>query len=950
MFKKRILCFLLTVTMLLSLVALNVSASGTTDAISAVKLDSTSYTQVGNQYNKMILSAYNVTSVQAQGDDANEEKIGGDENCCLTYSVGDKGITDDSRFLIWNVTLNETDPTQPPTSNERFDIAAATVPTYWSVDVYDNGAINGIEMRAGGNAMHTAVTADKLTDNAWNTFAVVHYPNATDETKMGYADFYLNGKFVETRDMSKVSSATIQTRFGFKFTAADAVAYFDNVKVYEMTSFTRPAVVLTGDITVSDGVISNYGRTTVASLESTLGVEILEADGTAAADDATVTKGMKSIVSNTISGVGTFTADYTFGEDGYTDIKTVIADSSVYTHGWNYGYNRRICSGSGVTHLQSNTEPEYRCTVNAVETLGRWAVAKTSGEPNTSSYATVEAARPNEATTYPMYWSVDVFGSSVVNKLQMCTDGNSPMAPEVSYSQLKANEWNTLALVYYPNTEDTTKLGYADFYLNGKYIETTDLSTLASASRGKEYRMTFYGNNTTDYFRFDNIKLYEMKSFVRPDVNSGVSVIGGKITGYLTSTVGELETATGANIVNADGTDADANAVAVPGMKAVVSGTVEGVGTFITERELGSPDKVYVSEDFSSDSYKNVIDDAIGFQHVIEGDTLKMTTLSRDDNSDGTMDLRFAVKSALVTDIETGRISPGHGDPLVYSIDLKPAAGMRSLRFDTSGQKWADELPASMFTIGEWNNVTMVFYKTALQFDSGWESDIYVNNKLVSRGYRNSSEALHNPLRFHVVTASTGDVYYIDNLVVSAATEFVRPEFTSETYNVYGGSGISIGTIRGYKNMTVQRIKDGAVKADDVTVEVYNADGSVAAASKAVDKTMYVVATRDEYSRRYNFGDEAYTILNWVCTLNGEALTGNTYTPGELVVQLPVANYISEEPVTFTLFIAEYEGDRFVNAARVPASVTTVDGYGQAEYTLTAGHTYKIFAYSQNYL
>ena len=54
------------------------------------------------------------------------------------------------------------------------------------------------------------------------------------------------------------------------------------------------------------------------------------------------------------------------------------------------------------------------------------------------------------------------------------------MAPEVSYSQLKANEWNTLALVYYPNTEDTTKLGYADFYLNGKYIETTDLSTLAN--------------------------------------------------------------------------------------------------------------------------------------------------------------------------------------------------------------------------------------------------------------------------------------------------------------------------------------------------------------------------------------------------------------------------------------------------------------------------------------
>lgn len=945
MLKKKLTSIVLAIAMLMSLSAVSVSASNT-DAISAVKLDTTSFTQVSNQYNKMTQSTYNLGGVSVWGDTAAEEKLPGDANGALHFNIGDKGITDVSRFLMWSVTPNAEDPTAAPASNARFDIAAATVPTYWSVDVYDNGAITKIEMKAGAYPMNTAVTADQLTDNAWNTLAVVHYPNAKNSAQMGTVDFYLNGEYVSTKDMSAVSTATTQTRFQFNFTDAEANAYFDNVKIYEMTSFTRPAVASTDDITVADKVISNYGNTTVVALESTLGVEILTAEGTAAADDAKVVSGMKAVASNTITGVGTFTDEYTFGADGTTGVRAVKIDATGYAV-YKDQYNRLIASGYNYTLVGNDIatgigDDSNGCLPIKVGSKGIVDQSRILMNENTlgadgkvASYSQYHIAN----TKVPVYWSVDVYDNNAISRITMQAGGLA-LHTAITADQLTDNIWNTVAVAYYPNTEDETKLGYADLYINGKFIETKDVSNSAVASYSQT-RFGYYFNNADATAYFDNFKIYEMNSFVRPDIKAGVDVVGGKITGYLTSTVGELETATGANIVTASGADADANATAVPGMKAVVSGEVEGVGTFVNEYELGSSDKVLVSEDFtSSTEYKNVLNDAIGFTHAVENGALKITTASQDDFTDGTMDARFALKPGGTL------ITPGSGDPLVYSIDFKPSAGMRALRFDTSGQKWSDEIPASKFNIGEWNSVKLVFYKTAIQFSEGWESDVYINNKLVSRGYRNSSPNLGAALRFHIVTEATGDVHYIDNIEVKSSTGFVRPEFSSEAYAVLGGSGMTAAIINGYKDMKVESIKSGADKADGVTVEVYNADGTVAEATKVVEQGMYAVATRGDYSYRYDFDVADYRIGTWECTVDGTAVSGDTCAAGKLVAKLPVENYVVGGSVSFNVIIAEYDSNnRFVNATFIPAASTAVDGYGQAEFTLTKGNTYKIFAW-----
>ena len=661
MLKKKITSIVLAIAMLMGLSAVSVSASNT-DAISAVLLDSTSYTQLENQYNKLVVSSYNVFKTAVHGENESDEKIGEDENCCLKFGLGDYGITSQSRFLLSKVALNANNPTATPTSS-AFYIGQQTAVTYWSVDVYDNGAITDITMQVGGEAMHTKVTSADLTDNAWNTFSAVYYPNTKETTKCGYADFYLNGKFVETKDLSYISIVSegnlsaMQTRFGFYFTDENAIAYFDNIKIYEMTSFTKPAPASATGITVEDSVISNYGRVTVSSLESTLGVEILAADGTAAADDATVVSGMKAVASNTITGVGTFkNGSYTFGEDGYTEVNEVVVDSTTYK-GWGNGYNRIMLNtrgynaegtevyftGSDAQNINGDTNGSYVGQVVAAGKTNRWNLGKLLGTPNVST--TGGGAQAPNAATAPMYWSVDVYGEAI-EKLQMCTDGNTPMAPVVTAAQLKANEWNTFALVYYPNTKDSTVLGYADFYLNNEYVGTTDLSNLPTASRGKEYRMVYYGTDTAKPVYFDNVKLYEMKSFVRPDITAGsVAITDGAITGYTTATVADLEAATGASIKTADGADAVDSATPVAGMKALTTSTVAGVGTFTNEYVLGAGG--HKINDWSYTAESNLLNAELPVVNLT-GEDLEFTVLVAEFDGE-----RFVTATVVPTTINT---------------------------------------------------------------------------------------------------------------------------------------------------------------------------------------------------------------------------------------------------------------------------------------------------------
>ena len=645
--------------MLMSISAVSVSASNT-DAISAVLSDSTSYTQLINQYNKLIPSSYNITAVAVHGENESDEKIGEDENCCLKFGLGTYGKETQSRFLLSKVALNANNPTDTPTSS-AFYIGQQTAVTYWSVDVYDNGAITDITMQVGGAAMHTKVTSVELTDNAWNTFSAVYYPNTEDTTKCGYADFYLNGKFVETKDLSSISIVSegnlspMQTRFGFYFTDENATAYFDNIKIYEMTSFTRPTID-TSNVTVTDGVITDYVTetrrsevetkegsnttrgiytfskydATVKAVETLLGgAEIKNADGTDADDNAIVNTGMKVTVSPTvIEGVGTFVDNtvYTFSN---------IAESYIDATGlkdWGNGWNRFMGGISGMTtanEISSNNgtakDPLDNSNIVAGYKLSGTVGTTVSHIRMSECYwdtATHTSCVPItiDAATTPIYASVDVYDNDVITDIQWETGGGADIGTDVITSdELNANAWNTFAVVYYPNLEDTSKLGSADAYLNGKFIGSSDLSGRDSWAYGGELRLSFKYTAANETAYFDNHKCYALTEFVRPDITNGsVTITDGAITGYTTETVAELEAATGAEIVTAEGVAADAAAVPVAGMKATASSTVAGVGTFTNEYVLGAGG--YEIADWSYTAAENKLNAELPVVNLTGGD------------------------------------------------------------------------------------------------------------------------------------------------------------------------------------------------------------------------------------------------------------------------------------------------------------------------------------------
>lgn len=613
MLKRKIMSILLLIAMLVSTSVVSVSADTTTaDAISSVITDSTNFMYNANQHNRLF--GYRANSDYAVLDE-------GKEQACFKATVGTSGITSDSAFYMNYITVGADNKA---TAYGSYNIASATKPIYWSVDVYGN-SITDIRMQAGPYKMHPSnIMANQLKADQWNTLAIVYYPDTTEgATTCGYADLYINGVFQGTTSLNTVPTSTTQTRFYYKFATQDAGTNgvkFDNFKIYEMTSFTRPTID-TSKVTVTNGQITNYVTetrratqetktgsnvarsantiskydATVATVEALLGgAEITNADGSVPARTDNVAAGMKvKTAPTTITGVGTFTdtAEYTL-----SNIAETYIDATNLTS-WGNGWNRIMGAVSsnmvqagtyaGTSVIDGNTVAAYKLNGN----LGDTSFIKMAECYWNTATTTQPIPIDISTATTPIYASIDVYDDDTLTDIGWKTGGGMGIGTTVTMDKLNANAWNTFAVVYYPNLTDSTKLGYADAYLNGKFIGTSNLSEYDSWTYGGEIRLAFKYTKADTAAYFDNHKCYAVTAFARPKaitVPSGATVENGTLKGYIAETVAELETATGADIVNADGTDATATDAPVAGMKALTSSTVADLGTYSNEYVLGT--------------------------------------------------------------------------------------------------------------------------------------------------------------------------------------------------------------------------------------------------------------------------------------------------------------------------------------------------------------------------
>ena len=602
MLKKKVLSLVLALSMLSGLGIVTAQAEST-DAISNVVADTTDFNTWGNQYNRIVATAQNSNYAFAAAG------IGGDTNGCVKATVGDKGIATESR---WHQAFVTVDPSTGLTSTGNFgayNIASATTPVYWSVDVYSND-ITEIRMQVSSVMMHNSrISSSQLKANEWNTLAIAYYPNTTDTSKCGYADLYINGVYQDTKDLSSVNSTATQTRFYYNFASESAGAngvYFDNFKVYEMTSLTRGAVD-TSDLTLTDdGKITNYTTTTytdanygtvadhalwtVAEVEEKTGATVYNANGTEATDSASIAEGMYVAASNTVDGIGTLkSASYEFDNVALTFIDSSLATK--FANGWNrYMASKANLTGTGTTDSRGVTNgvdgdennASASLLITDINEVGRFNFSNCYGIGTSSTKQTSTTCFAYFET--PVVMSIDIWSNDSVTDVIMGANGD-PFTSAMPASSLKANAWNTFTLVHYPNASDASMLGTADFYLNGKYIESADL-TNKGVSNHQQPCILFTAQSAEKVIYIDNMKMISVMSFNAPEI-SGVTVEDGKIVDYAPQTVAEFEKATGLALKTSAGADAaDAETVAA-GMVAVATSAVEGVGTFTKSIELG---------------------------------------------------------------------------------------------------------------------------------------------------------------------------------------------------------------------------------------------------------------------------------------------------------------------------------------------------------------------------
>ena len=570
--------------------------------------------------------------------------------------------------------------------------------------------------------------------------------------------------------------------------------------------------------------------------------------------------------------------------------------------------------------------------------------------------------QPNDATK-PMVWSMDVYPSSTnLTNIQLQTNSSVGMADTITPDMLNASEWNNLTLVYYPS-EDTTKMGSADLYINGKYVSSKDLSDKPTTSLGKEYRFRVSGTAAGDILHMDNIKLAEAEGFTAPSLTSTSLTVGdGTISGYaggdtVATVKGQLTASANADIkiLNVDGTEASDETKVTAGMKAVAAIEVTGVNTYT---------KTYTFTNYEvisqATTNKNAVADMYGASSnawvAASSDSGKKASLKIVSNN--ASEVRFAMKDSTGVPVA---FNSGSGKTLVYSFEIY-SNDFQTVSLSTVGGAFrAPRVSSESFNAGQWNKMMFVFNPKG-SVAQGWRIDSYVNGKLVYANYYNGAvdgDFDGNPVRLNINPGASGKTIYLTNINIAKLSEFNRPEIklTSCVTNM----GTNGGGIDGYKNMTVADIKATATMADDVSIDkFYNANGEeIADDSTPLAPGMYVTVKTDysdtnkyafyanNYTYRYNIG-AAYYSFGAVAFKSGEKVL-KAPVDGTITASMNVNAYTDN--VTGFAILAEYDTDG--KLLRVAQNGYTYNKSENINNTVTrslekcsAANTYKFFVWN----
>ena len=659
-----------------------------------------------------------------------------------------------------------------------------------------------------------------------------------------------------------------------------------------------------------------------------------------------------------VSGLGIVTA-----QAETTDaISSVLLDSSNFTW-FGEGQNRIAAFYNNAKH--ENDIKDYLVVKSNETTVS--AATERRIVLNQHTYAadgkvSTRTAYNIAASTTPVYLSFDVYGNDI-NNVSVRISGTSMQTTAITSSQLKADGWNTISVVYYPNSSDNSKCGYADTYLNGTYQGTKDMSSVASSTT--QTRIYFWHTSVeaaTNGVKFDNFKIYEMTSFTRAAVDTtDLAMIDGKIseyvtvtrdasyvpTDYATMTVAELEEATGATVYAADGSEAADSAPVSSDMTLASANTVDGLGTFTAS--VGISNVAYVLADSTE-----CVNWANGWNRYVAGAS-KQTRVTADAVAklDGevcvdykanslTEPTRFAVSQCYWVDTATKpgfSMYPGRaGVPMYWSVDVYGNGALTDIKMGFDGNKYINTtgIPASALKENEWNTISAVHYPNLEDDTYLGSADVYLNGELWVAGVdlSNCTSASYKQVILYGTGTSLDSVIYYDNSKCYLMSDVARP--------FPAGTKVVDGKITNYVAQTVAEFE----AATGATVKM--ADGTDAADDAQIAEGMKVTVTNEvegigTLSGTLELGAASvYTLGDWNVTVDGEKVYNNVYTKsGELKATLAVGG-----SVDFTTILIE----RAASGAKVKAVAAkqsfTAGGEATVTCDITDGNSYELLVWT----
>lgn len=654
-------------------------------------------------------------------------------------------------------------------------------------------------------------------------------------------------------------------------------------------------------------------------------------------------------------------------------VKEVITDSTSYTN-FKHQFNRLHTNTNNLTGYKSdatlargiggedNVCAQFTAEGATITNESRFDTNKVIYDGSTSGQESIGPAMYPEDI---MYWSLDVWGNTEIDNIQFKSRGGIQISPVISKSQLKANQWNTLMVIMYPNETNSANMGSVDLFINGEFVSNTDRSTQAlAAATGTtmdQLRFTFKFTSEDSVLYVDNAKVGLLTSFTPPLTTDGLKLVDGEITEYVTvtrdasyvptdyatMTVAELEEATGATVYAADGSEAADSAPVSSDMSLASANTVDGLGTFTAS--VGISNVAYVLADSSEcTSWKN------GWNRYVAGASKQtrvtkeaVTTLDGEVCVDYKADsltepTRFAVSQCYWVDTATKpgySMYPGRAEvPMYWSVDVYGNGALTDIKMGFDGNKYINTtgIPASALKENEWNTISAVHYPNPTDDTKLGSADVYLNGELWVAGVdltSGSASDLKQVILYGTGTSLDSVIYY-DNSKCYLMSDVARP--------FPAGTTVTDNKITGYVAQTVAEFE----AATGATVKM--ADGTDAADDAQIAEGMKVTVTNEvegigTLSGTLELGAASvYTLGDWNVTVDGEKVYNNVYTKsGELKATLAVGG-----SVEFTTILIE----RAASGAKVKAVAAkqsfTAGGEATVTCDITDGNSYELLVWT----